>query len=80
MDLRFNGEVTIKNLTRLHGYYDHPHVWNAKPCLGNIGQSVLKLVSKFQWVAAMQLLLEYLKSVNPKGWYAPIDHWEELRT
>ncbi len=79
LDIRFNGDVAIKNVTHPYGYYDHPHVWNAKPCLGNIAQSVLKLVSEFQWVAAAGLLLEYLKTVNPKEWYTPIDHWEELR-
>lgn len=79
LDIRFNGEVAIKNVTHAYGYYDHPHVWNAKPCLGNIGQSILKLVSEFQWVAAAVLLLEYLKTVNPKEWYTPIDHWEEVR-
>lgn len=78
LDIRFNGDVAIKNLTRAYGYYDHPHVWDAKPCLGNIGHSVPKLVSEFQWVATAQLLLEYLKTVNPNGWYTPIDHWEEL--
>ncbi len=78
VDIRFNGDVTIKNLTKAHGYYDHPHVWNTKPCLGNIGQSVMKLVGEFQWVAAAELLLEYLKTVNPKEWYTPIHHWEEL--
>ncbi len=79
VDIRFNGDVAIKNITRAYGYYDHPHIWNAKPCLGNIGQGILKLISEFQWVATVQLLLEYLKTVDPKGWYAPIDHWEELR-
>ena len=79
LDIRFNGDVTIRNLTRAYGYYDHPHVWNAKPCLGNIGPSVLKLASEFQWVAAAELLLEYLKTVNPKEWYTPIEHWEELK-
>lgn len=78
VDIRFNGDVAIKNLTHPHGYYDHPHVWNAQPCLGNIGQNVLKLVSEFQWVAAAELLLEYLKTVNPKEWYTPIHNWEEL--
>ncbi|MFQ5847695.1 MAG: hypothetical protein ACE5IQ_08540 [Candidatus Methylomirabilales bacterium] len=77
LDIRFNGDVAITNLTRAYGYYDHPHIWNTKPCLGNIGQSVVKLVSEFQWVAAAELLLEYLKTVSPKEWYTPIDHWEE---
>jgi len=79
LDICFSGDVVVKNLTRAYGYYDHPHVWNAKPCLGNIGPSLLKLVSEFQWVAAVQLLIEYLKTVNPKEWYTPIDHWEGLR-
>jgi hypothetical protein len=79
LELRFNGDVALKNLTRAYGYYDHPHVWNAKPCLGNIGPSVLKLASEFQWVAAAELLLEYLKTVNPKEWYTPVEHWEELK-
>lgn len=80
VDICFNGDVAIKNLTRPHGYYDHPHVWCAKPCLGNIGQNVMKLVSEFQWVATAELLLEYLKTVNPKEWYTPIHHWEEVRS
>lgn len=80
VDIRFNGDVAIKNLTRPHGYYDHPHVWNAKPCLGNVGPSVIRLVSELQWVAAAELLLEYLKTVNPKEWYTPVHHWEELPT
>ncbi len=79
LDIRFNGDVDIRNLTRAYGYYDHPHVWNAKPCLGNIGPSVLKMVSEFQWVAAAELLLEYVKTVTPKEWYTPIEHWEELK-
>jgi len=79
LDIRFNGDVAIRNLTRAYGYYDHPHVWNAKPCLGNIGPSVLKMVSEFQWVAAAELLLEYVKTVTPKEWYTPIEHWEELK-
>jgi len=78
LDIRFNGEVAITNLTQPYGYYDHPHVWNAKPCLGNIRPNVSKLVGEFQWVATAELLLEYLKTVNPNGWYTPIDHWEEL--
>jgi hypothetical protein len=79
LDIRFNGDVAIRNLTRAYGYYDHPHVWNTKPCLGNIGPSILKMVSEFQWVAAAELLLEYVKTVTPKEWYAPIEHWEELK-
>lgn len=78
LDICFNGDVAIKNLTQAYGYYDHPHVWNAKPCLGNIRLNVSKLVGEFQWVATAELLLEYLKTVNPNGWYTPIDHWEEL--
>ena len=78
LDIRFNGDVAITNLTQPYGYYDHPHVWNAKPCLGNIRPNVSKLVSEFQWVATAELLLEYLKTVNPSGWYTPIDNWEEL--
>ncbi|MFQ5881188.1 MAG: hypothetical protein ACE5I9_01765 [Candidatus Methylomirabilales bacterium] len=79
VDIGFNGDVAIRNLTRPYGYYDHPHVWNARPCLGNIRQSLLRLVSEFQWVVAAELLLEYLKTVNPKGWYVAVDHWEEVR-
>src|SRR3989304_1382777 len=50
LDIRFNGDVAIRNLTRAYGYYDHPHVWNAKPCLGNIGPRVLKIVREVRWV------------------------------
>lgn len=78
IDLLYNGEITIHNLTSRHGYYDHPHIWNGKPCLGNIRQGLAKLIGELQLATASEIILDFLKTTNSKNWHISIEHWREV--
>ena len=77
LDLGFTGEVRITNLTHRIGPFDHPHVREGKPCLSSIRQGIAKLVGEFQFVAAAEVLIDFLKTVNPMEWRLPVLHWPE---
>lgn len=77
LDLHFNGDVRILNLTDRVGPYDHPHVYQGRPCLGTIREGVAKLLGEFQFVAATEVLIDFLKTVNPADWRLPVAHWSE---
>jgi len=79
INLAETGAITIRNLTDAHGFYDHPHVWDGRPCLGNIREGVAKLVAEYQWVAAAEVLLDFLRTVTPQDWYVPVTHWKAVR-
>jgi hypothetical protein len=75
IDLAETGAIAVRNLTDAYGLYDHPHIWNGRPCLGNVREGVAKLVAEYQWVAAAEVLLDFLRTVTPQDWYVPITHW-----
>jgi hypothetical protein len=75
IDLAETGAIAVRNLTDPYGLYDHPHVWNGRPCLGNVREGVAKLVAEYQWVAAAEVLLDFLRTVTPQDWYVPVTHW-----
>jgi hypothetical protein len=75
VDLLYNGEITIHNLTNKHGYYDHPHIWNGTPCLGNVREGLAKLIGEFQLAAAAEVIVDFLKTINHKDWHISIEHW-----
>jgi hypothetical protein len=76
IDLAETGAIAVRNLTDAYGLYDHPHIWNGRPCLGNVREGVAKLVAEYQWVAAAEVLLDFLRTVTPQDWYVPITHWK----
>lgn len=78
IDLLYNGEITIHNLSSRHGYYDHPHIWNGKPCLGNIRQGLAKLIGELQLATACEVILDFLKTINSKDWHISVEHWREI--
>jgi len=78
IDLSYNGEITIRNLTSRHGYYDHPHIWDGNPCLGNIREGLSKLIGELQLATASAVLLDFLKTINPRDWHVSIEHWREM--
>lgn len=77
VDIQFNGQVSLRNLTKPYGLYDHPHVWDGRPCLGNTRAGLAKLIGEFQLVAATQVLIDFLKTINHKDWYISIENWGE---
>ena len=78
LDLAQTGAITVRNLTDPFGLYDHPHVWNGLPCLGNVREGLAKLVAEYQWVAAAEVLLDFLRTVTPRDWYLPVTHWKAV--
>ena len=78
IDLAETGAITIRNLTDPYGFYDHPHVWDGRPCLGNVREGLAKLLAEYQWVAAAEVLLDFLRTVTPRDWYVPVTHWKAV--
>ncbi len=77
LDLHFNGDVRIVNLTDRIGSHDHPHIHLGRPCLGTIREGIAKLLGEYQFVAATEVLIDFLKTVNPADWRLPVFHWPE---
>ena len=78
MEIAFAGDIRIRNLTHALGTYDHPHIQQGRPCFGNIREGIAKMIGEYQFVAAVYVLLDFLKTVNPKDWRIPIEYWQEV--
>jgi hypothetical protein len=77
LDLSLDGRLLIRNLTDRYETYDHPHVENGRPCLGNLQEWVPALLRRREFAAAAELLLQYLRTVNPGDWRKPVTCWRE---
>lgn len=77
LDLHFDGRVFVRNLTDRYETYDHPHVENGRPCLGNIQEWVQRLLAQREFAAATEVLLQYLRTVNPADWRKAVTFWAE---
>ncbi len=78
IEIAFGGDIRIRNLTDAVGAYDHPHIYQGRPCLGNIREGLAKMIGEYQLVAAVYILMDFLKTVNPKDWRIPIVYWREV--
>ncbi len=78
LDLHFDGRLFLRNLTNRHETYDHPHVDNGRPCLGNIQDWIQRLLARREFVAACEVLLQYLRTVNPADWRKAVTFWPEV--
>jgi hypothetical protein len=69
------GLIRMVNLTKkvsVDGLlYDHPHVCNEIPCLGNLQNALPYVVASRQYAAAISLCIQYLKSYNANDELAP---------
>jgi len=77
LDLYFDGRLFIQNLTDRYDTYDHPHVESGRPCLGNIQDWVQRLLAQREFAAATEVLLQYLRTVNPADWRKAVTFWGE---
>jgi hypothetical protein len=77
MDLHFDGRLFLRNLTDRYESFDHPHIENGRPCLGNIQEWIHRLIAQGEFAAATELLLRYLGTVNPADWRKAVTHWPE---
>ena len=68
--------IRIYNLTRkVKETLDHPHIAEGVPCWGSARYVIGKNLIEGNYLALIQLILHFLKSVNPGGWYESIYAW-----
>jgi hypothetical protein len=77
IEIHLNGDVRISNLTRRLWNFDHPHIRDGSPCLGNIQDGIAKLIGTYQLAAVIQVLIDFLQLVNPREWVVSVEYWRE---
>ncbi len=74
------GNLRITNTTHpiMQGdtRYDHPHVRNGVPCLGNIQKHVKGLLASWNLVYLVPLTLDFLRSYNPSNPHCNLRAWQ----
>lgn len=74
------GNLRITNTTHpiMQGdtRYDHPHVRNGVPCLGNIQKHVKALFVSWNLVYLVPLTLDFLRSYNPSNPHCSLRAWQ----
>lgn len=73
-------ECYIQNRTRTWDHaYEHPHVHNSTPCLGNMAE-VTDMIQNGDLAAATVILYNYLQSYNPGDAFVRVEnHWPVVR-
>jgi hypothetical protein len=69
-----NANIRVSNLTHAVGMYDHPHVSEGTFCLGDQRRLVESLIIRSELSAAVALVIDLLKQVNPDDTYT--SDWE----
>lgn len=69
-----SARVRVTNLTRRIGSYDHPHISDGNFCFGDQRRLVDGLVERGQISAAVSVIVDLLKQVNPDDVYT--QEWE----
>jgi hypothetical protein len=79
LDIYMNGYIRMRNIKNpgRYPYYDHPHIRDGEPCVGNHTEAVAKLIAEGQLSTVASLLLSYLHSYNPEDAYCEITYWPE---
>jgi hypothetical protein len=77
LNLDLAGDVRIDSVDKLgpKPAWDHPHVQDGLPCLGNLRAGVLKLIAEYELALAVRVLLDFLSTYDPEGAYTPIEGW-----
>ncbi len=80
IEIYLNGFIHLSNTNNScrYPFYDHPHVRDRKPCMGNHTEALSKLIAEGQWSTVVAILLSYLQSYNPEDAYCEITSWPEI--
>lgn len=71
------GMLTINNLTnRLEDRFDHPHIDDGHPCLGNAEPGILKMLSELELFGVLEAVYMFLQSYNSDSPYITIEHYD----
>jgi hypothetical protein len=79
VDLSVDGDVRIANLTVRVGEDDHPHVHRGRPRLTNVREGLAKLLGEGQLPEALEVVIDFLKTVRPGDWRTPVWAWPEAQ-
>jgi hypothetical protein len=79
VELSMDGDVRIANLTGRVGDDDHPHVHRGRPRLANVREGLAKLLGEGQLPEALEVVIDFLKTVRPVDWRTPVWAWPEAR-
>lgn len=71
------GKISIINLKKKIGSYDHPHIDSGKICLGELNSAIAKLMSEYKYFDVAKLCSELLYFYNKSSAYMPIERWIE---
>jgi hypothetical protein len=73
-----NGFVKI-NQPRNTNSVIHPHVKDGIPCLGDLSQSIPKLLANYEYALVFDIIHKYLSSYNENSAYLKIDSWKNSK-
>ena len=75
--LDLDGDLQIQSISRLGPKpgWDHPHVQDGRPCLGNLREGVLKLIAEYELALAVQVAIGFLEVYQPESAYCAIERW-----
>ena len=78
--LDLDGDVRIHSVSKLGPKpgWDHPHVQDGRPCLGNLREGVLKLIAEYELALAVQVAIGFLEAYQPEGAYCAIERWPRV--
>ncbi|MBI3058405.1 MAG: hypothetical protein HYY81_03740 [Deltaproteobacteria bacterium] len=80
IDVGLDGTVLFKNIANTCRYplYDHPHTRDGEPCLGNLTESVGKLIGNIQVATLAEVLIQYLEIYSEDDAYCKVEYWKEV--
>lgn len=75
--LKLDGEILLINSSKkTPNDFHHPNVNKAGiPCLGNVSKAIPKFMADYEFAIVIQILIEFLKTYNPKDRYLSLNHW-----
>ena len=75
--LDLEGNIRIESVSKLGPKpdWDHPHVQDGRPCLGNLREGLLKLIAEYELALAVQVAIGFLETYQPESAYCAIEGW-----
>jgi len=74
-----DAQILIENITNKRNGCDHPHVRDGRPCLGDLGSTLPKLMGKHEYALVFNVVYKYLTSYNKQSPYQKIEAWTKSR-
>ncbi len=73
--IKLNGIIKMDNIANRFETYDHPHVADGFPCLGNIKTLTQTMIKDGDFFGLLILTYDFLKTYDKEGHYVSIGRW-----